>query len=523
MLGDVADDRLVNVTSRTQGHSNAGGQVTGRCFVKEPLGQPAQGDAFRRQLAVQRDVLATQVLDGHAGVSEQLASVDGGAFVVLDVLQGCDDTGFSCCRCVDELDVHELGTRPQGQVVPVMAVDDVNLADRAQLPQLVPPDRDDVCVHGVVDVLLGQGAGLACGRELALCFVLEDLGCDSNVGGRHCAGLFVRRLAHARQLTLGRCCCLWRSHHFPGGFCLQALGAGDQIGLSLLQGSCSHLWRRWCLAGLLGPTVREQAQLDACVFTGLAADLRQLPGLPTLAFRIKALSQLEPKHPIDDVGLDLDVAEGVAQHVRLAALGRVGVHVQLLADVPQGPRLAAGIGAQLKAELCCCVVERRPDPLRRCLDRGLVLAGQGFCVPLAAGSWDRAGAWVDVAVVQARGPGISRQRLWCPWCWGALLRLGLQDVLGLDTGLLPHRLTTQALVRLRRERPLAGHDTRGWGGRGGWGARCCCCCWGPRGCGFNRFLHGDVSLANLDGAVQDFSQGPFCGPRHGADATEPSA
>ena len=333
-----------------------------------------------------------------------------------------------------------------------MAVGDVDLANRAQLPQLVPPDRDDACVHGVVDVFLGQRAGLACSRELALCFVLEDLGRNSKVLGRYWAGLVVRRLVHARQLALGHCCRFWCSHHFPGGLCLQALGAGDQVGLSLLQGSRSHLWRGWRLAGLLGPTVREQAQLDAGVFTGLATDLCQLPGLPTLAFRVKALGQLKPKHPVDDVGLDLDVAERVTQHIRLVAFGWVGVHVQLLADVPQGPRLAAGIGAQLDAELCCCVVERRPNPLRRRLDRGLVLTGQRFCVPLAAGGWDRAGAWVDVAVVQARGPGIGRQRLWRPWCWGrcgALLRLGLQDVLGLNTGLLPHRLTTQALVRLR--------------------------------------------------------------------------
>ena len=185
MLGDVADDCVVDPFGRAQGHGVGGGQVTSGGFVEQPLGQAAQGHPFAGQLPVQVDVLETQVLDGHAGVPEKFAGVYGGAFAVFDVLQCCNDAGFGCRCSINPENVHELSARPQRQVVPVVAVGHVNPANRAQFPQLVFPDADGAGVHGVVDVLFGKGSGLACGRKLALCFVLENLGRNEKVGGCH--------------------------------------------------------------------------------------------------------------------------------------------------------------------------------------------------------------------------------------------------------------------------------------------------------------------------------------------------
>ena len=145
-----------------------------------------------------------------------------------------------------------------------------------------------------------------------------------------------------------------------------------------------------------------QAQLNTCVFPGLATNLCQLPGLVTLAFDVDPFGDLVPESPVNDVGLDLDVDQRVAKHIRLVALRWVGIHVQLLADVPHGPRLASGIGTKLDAELCGCVVERGPEFLRRRLDGDLILASQGLCVPLATGV-QGAGIRIDVAVVQLGG------------------------------------------------------------------------------------------------------------------------
>ena len=213
--------------------------------------------------------------------------------------------------------------------------------------------------------------------------------------------------------------------------------------------------------------------------------------------------------------MDLDVGQRVAKHIRLVALRWVGIHVQLLADVPHGPRLAAGIGAKLDAKLGGRVVERGPEFLRRRLNRNLILASQGLCIPLATGV-QRASVRPDVAVVQLGGVRVNRKRL---------RGLGLQTSLDLDAGLFPQRLTTQALVvRHRRERWLAGHDTRRWCSSRGWSSRT----WDTRvDGGRNRcrscILYGLISLANLDRALDDVGKCSLGGTCHGANATEARA
>ena len=158
-------------------------------------------------------------------------------------------------------------------------------------------------------------------------------------------------------------------------------------------------FRVWC-----------QAQLDTCVLPGLAADRRQLPGLQALPFNINPFGDLVPKGPVDDVGLDLHVGQRIAKHIRLVALRWIGIHVQLLADVPHGPRLTAGIRAKLDAKLCGCVVERGPELLRRHLNGDLILASEGLCVPLTTGVQGPS-IGPDVAVVQLGGVRLNRKRL----------------------------------------------------------------------------------------------------------------
>ena len=86
-----------------------------------------QRHALGRQLPVQVDVLETQVVDGHAGVPEDLGRINRRAFVVLDVLQGPGHAGISCCRCVDELDVDDREPGTVGQLQTVVAIDHINL------------------------------------------------------------------------------------------------------------------------------------------------------------------------------------------------------------------------------------------------------------------------------------------------------------------------------------------------------------------------------------------------------------
>ena len=293
---------------------------------------------------------------------------------------------------------------------------------------------------------------------------------------------------------------------------MQALCRDDQLSLGLLQSHCCVLGRGWCAGcrdGALSAGVRHEAQLDTCVFPGLAADLCQLPGLEALAFDVDPFGDFVPKGPVDNVGLDLHVGQRIAKHVRLVALGWVGIHVELLADVPHGPRLAAGIGTKFDAELCSCVVERGPEFLRRRLNRNLILASQGLGVPLTTGV-QGASSRVDVAVVQLGRVRLNRQRLRGLW---------LQLPLDFDTGPFPQGLTTQALVHLGREGWLAGHhpwcrssrtwDTRGRGGGRGW-------CRG-------RVLHGGIGLADVDRALDDVGKRPLGGTCHGTNATEASA
>ena len=128
MFGDVADDCVVNPFSRAQGHSLGSGQVTSGGLVEEPLRDAAQGHALTGQLPVQVDVLETQVLDGHAGVPENLGGINRCALVVLDVLQGPGHPGICCCRCVDVLDVDDREPGAVGQLQAVVAIDHIDLA-----------------------------------------------------------------------------------------------------------------------------------------------------------------------------------------------------------------------------------------------------------------------------------------------------------------------------------------------------------------------------------------------------------
>ena len=127
LFGDVADDCVINPFSRAQGHSFGGGQVTSGGLVEQPLGDAAQGHALGRQLPVQVDVLEAQVLNGHAGVPEDLGGINGCALVVLDVLQGPGHPGICCCRCVDVLDVDDREPRAVGQLEAVVAIDHIDL------------------------------------------------------------------------------------------------------------------------------------------------------------------------------------------------------------------------------------------------------------------------------------------------------------------------------------------------------------------------------------------------------------
>ena len=259
LLGDVADDCVVNPFGRAQSHGLGGGQAAGSGLVKQPLRQAAEGHTFAGQLPVQVDVLKAQVLDGHAGVPEKLAGIDSGAPVILDVLQCCNDAGFCGCRGLDELHIDHREPTAYSKLMPVVAVCDVDLIDRPKLAQLVPPNADDACVPGVVDVLLSKRSTAAGGR-LALCFVLENLWCNSSVTSRDSGNLLVGRLVHAWQLALGHRCNLRRSHHLLGGLGLQSLCRYNQLGLSLLQGRCCSFWRRWCAGGrdgALGAGVRH--------------------------------------------------------------------------------------------------------------------------------------------------------------------------------------------------------------------------------------------------------------------------
>ena len=266
-------------------------------------------------------------------------------------------------------------------------------------------------------------------------------------------------------------------------------------------------FRVWC-----------QAQLDTCVLPGLATNRRQLPGLVTLPFNVNPFGDLVPKGPVDDVGLDLHVGQRIAKHIRLVAFRWVGIHVQLLADVPHGPRLAAGIRAKLDAKLCGCVAERGPEFLRRRLNRNLILASEGLCVPPTTGVQGPS-IGPDVAVVQLGGVRVNWKRLWRP-------DLGLQLPLDLNTRLFPQRLTTQGSIDLGRESWLARHDTCGrssWSSSG-WSSRT----WDTRFCsssrrGLDHVLYGCISLADLDRALDHVGKRPFRGTCHGTNATEAGA
>ena len=127
LFGDVTDDCVINPFGRAQGHSFGGGQVTSGGLVEQPLRDATQGHTFGRQLSVQVDVLETQVLNGHAGVPEDLGGINGRALVVLDVLQGPGHPGICCRRCVDVLDVDNREPRTVGQLKAVVAIDHIDL------------------------------------------------------------------------------------------------------------------------------------------------------------------------------------------------------------------------------------------------------------------------------------------------------------------------------------------------------------------------------------------------------------